>query len=466
MAVLVIILPLCFIRSVETLERTPVTYMMLKWEKYDAFLAAAGKCFEGIWNNAHPERPIRICYEAVGGRYNMKLNTRAVANTLPDIFVVQDYIHYAKKGLLLDLTPYIERNQDDDFLGQVPPMIIDSLKLDGKLHALPSSLGTEVMYYNRRLFRQAGVPYPDETWDWSRMLDAAHRLTVRDGRGRVCQYGMMVGMSWIQFLQYNGADVWSKDLNRCIIDSKESREAMQFLLDLAYRHGVAPEPPESGMNEGTPEFIQERVAMFIGNRWHTAFFRNAKNLDWAVAPLPRSFTGLRRARASFYVLAIHAETPHPDIAYAFLKYLAGPEQNREFVSQGVAIPMCNPAHYDEVWSDLPEEAGAIRAYQLTMQDAISRYDRSFVHPELKLEVWRWRAKSIMGQCIKQRITVPEAFAQLERALQSDLESARAGPPCILPSRKSMLVISVVTVLVLVLWLKNLRKRLERSSSLS
>ena len=40
------------------------------------------------------------------------------------------------------------------------------------------------LYYNKAMFDAAGIPYPDDTWDWDKLIEVGKQLTVKDGDGQ------------------------------------------------------------------------------------------------------------------------------------------------------------------------------------------------------------------------------------------------------------------------------------------
>jgi len=170
----------------------------------------AGQDFEKEWNEAHPDNPISVRYEPIAGSsYNVKLNAEAVAGTLQDIFIVPDFLEYVRRGVLLDLTPYVEKYHAWDYLRQIYPALLNFHIVDGKLYGVPYNLNTSVLYYNRTLFDREGLAYPTEDWTWKELLEAAQRLTKRDARGRLIQAGLV--SQFIRFWAlWNGARFWNE----------------------------------------------------------------------------------------------------------------------------------------------------------------------------------------------------------------------------------------------------------------
>ena len=68
--------------------------------------------------------------------------------------------------------------------------VADFTTADGGQYGLPRDLNTIVLYYNKAMFDAAGIPYPDDTWDWAKLVEVAKQLTKDDnGDGKADQWG-------------------------------------------------------------------------------------------------------------------------------------------------------------------------------------------------------------------------------------------------------------------------------------
>jgi len=114
-----------------------------------------------------------------------------LAGTGPDVSgAVNQYLPtWSRKGLLVILDPLVKRDFTAKQLQDYVDLQWKFFSTERGQHALPMFLATAGMGYNKSLFRQAGVPFPDETWTWQKQLDAAIKLTDAS-RG---QFGLNLG---------------------------------------------------------------------------------------------------------------------------------------------------------------------------------------------------------------------------------------------------------------------------------
>ncbi len=97
-------------------------------------------------------------------------------------FYLKDYVD---RGVLVDITPYIERDGID--LSNYPEGILKIHEYKGRYYLLSRDYDTIALFYNKDMFDKAGLEYPDETWMWTDLILAAEKLTIRDEKGRVKQ---------------------------------------------------------------------------------------------------------------------------------------------------------------------------------------------------------------------------------------------------------------------------------------
>jgi len=124
---------------------------------------------------------ITIEYEAVGfGEFFDKLITYYVSGNAPDLMHMSvGYVYdYADMGILLNLQPLFDRdlNEDDFFMEPFKAMRYPSMET-GDLYGIPFAFVMSTFYYNKSLFDQMGVAYPDDTWTWETVRSVGERLT-------------------------------------------------------------------------------------------------------------------------------------------------------------------------------------------------------------------------------------------------------------------------------------------------
>ncbi len=247
----------------------------------------------------------------------------------PDIAGLYDWIvpQYAELGALEPLdAPAREAGIPLDAL---KPIWLKICRYRGTLYALPSTPYTVALYYNRRLFRKAGLD-PDRPPRTIAELDAfAERLTRRDASGRIVQLGFSTAPSmlgwwpWI-WPKFFGATLW--DGRHCRIDTPQIAAALTWIRQRRRRIGLEALrdfEAAAGVIEGAQNpFLSGRLAMVFQGPWLARWAAiYTPQLDYAVAPFPSAVPGRRFAFASSDVFVIPRGARHPREAMVFLSYL-------------------------------------------------------------------------------------------------------------------------------------------------
>jgi ABC-type glycerol-3-phosphate transport system substrate-binding protein len=369
-----------FLRTDRQLGVKRISYSFYKDELYDDFYRQSGADFQARWNREHPDDPIEVRYDPIGGDYGLKINAEIVAGTVQDIFFTWDFNTYVRRNTLLDLTPYVEKYHAQAQLGRIYPELIRAHTLNGHLYGLPNNLNTDVLYYNRTLFDREKMPYPTADWDWNDMLAAARRLTKRDAEDRLVQSGLTPCDFW-KWIIWNRGRFWSPEGTRCIVNSPESLEALRFLHDLQYRYRVCPTLSEMRDTAGNISFENNYTAMMVGGRWWTVHMKNLSHVNWAVAPMPRSFRGRRLCDMGCNSIAVSAQTKYPDIVFQLLLFMTTPEQIKYLVDVGDSIPIHRgPEENAYFLNDPTRPKGENAAYFVGMDDVVVDLDTNLYSP--------------------------------------------------------------------------------------
>lgn len=221
-----------------------------------------------------------------------KLVTAARAGTPPDISeMTESFPQLAKGGFIAPLDSLvadIKLDLKDYFEGK-----LQTCYADGKLWALPITADCRGLYWNMKLFKEAGIAEPPKYWD--DMVDAAKKIT----KGGVYGWGMHGGNSgfticeqFSAFFIQNDARIISEDLKKATTDTDDWIRGAQFWQDLAVKHKVTqPSITTDAQPEIDSLFAQGKLGMYPAGPWSRAnIFRNNPNMkfgeDFSVSIIP------------------------------------------------------------------------------------------------------------------------------------------------------------------------------------
>ncbi|MEU6390475.1 sugar ABC transporter substrate-binding protein [Streptomyces sp. NPDC046939] len=190
--------------------------------------------------------------------YWTTLRTSMRGGTAPDVFWMNavNIQLYAANGVLEPLSEHISR--DGTPVGRHPKALVDIYAYEGTQYGLPKDFDTVGLWYNKALFDKAGVKYPDESWTWDDVRDAARELT--NPKTRV--YGIAAEMDRQAkfYPTIFGAGGYVLRDGRSGFADPRSLEGLRFWTDLVDRGWS---PPQSAMSEVRARnlYLSEQVAM-------------------------------------------------------------------------------------------------------------------------------------------------------------------------------------------------------------
>jgi multiple sugar transport system substrate-binding protein len=213
----------------------------------------------------------------------------------------------------------------EDFI----PIIWGPLRHRGKTYGIPQDINMLGLFYNKTLFDQAGLQYPNPSWTWADLKRAADRLTRdEDGDGHPEVLGLNAGWNGYTFLPFYfqmGGRVWDVAREQPRLDNPTAVEALTFFRSLKRSYSLTQSNTERGGIGPSMFFQQGRVAMFIDGTWRTPQLKtSAPALSFGVTALPQGRRHATIGSSCFW--AVSSQTKHPEAAWKLAKFLAGREQ--------------------------------------------------------------------------------------------------------------------------------------------
>lgn len=257
----------------------------------------------------------------------LKLAPSAAAGTLPDIFYARTFTtaDYAIKGWLYSINDYVTRDAQELNLSDLDPLMTIKEKWKGKWYTLPENFSDLVVYYNKKMFDDAKVTYPKDSWTWSDFRETGKQFIKTDSSSKQTQFGADIGIEaadWVNWgmLLGNGGQIVSEDLKKAVVNSSQNVATLQFLSDLIHVDKVAPAPNQ--LPQGMDPFGSSAVAMHVGGSWEIARLRDTikDKFDWDVAAIPMGSTGKYGVNVEGGAYGIGGSTKYPDDAWALLKF--------------------------------------------------------------------------------------------------------------------------------------------------
>jgi sn-glycerol 3-phosphate transport system substrate-binding protein len=271
---------------------------------------------------------IELQVEEIGFiEYIKKMELSGQAGALPDTFelwVPTQLARFAEEGWIASLDELIEadRAAGNDVLAAYEPWADTGYK--GSTYLLPSLGLTNVLLWNRTLFKEAGLPdRAPETIE--EMLEFAKKLTKPphvyglglDGNGPE----LWLALAWMFYANETRIGRVGGDFQ---INKPKAVETVQFIVDLVNKHGVVPSFTTTDFEKLRSAFGAGRVAMMPDWNGVPAVIAGLKpTFDWAIAPLPKGKTTGAMLMGGDSTYAISANAKDKQAAWEFIKVLAG-----------------------------------------------------------------------------------------------------------------------------------------------
>ncbi len=270
--------------------------------------------------------------------YWTKLQTSATGGSAPDVFwmTLAYFKLYAAGGVLMPLDEKVA--QEDVDMSKFVPAMVDAYTYDGKLYGMPKDINAFGLFYNKDLFKQAGVDFPDASWTWDDVISAAQKLTNAD-KGI---YGIAAPevdeLGWYLTVPEAGGYVISDDGKTSGYDTPETIRGIQFWVDMINKYHASPNLQQLTDTDALSLFTSGKVAMYYGGSWDPVAIAEvpAAKAFTDVAPLPGDKT--KNFYSNGLANSVYAKTQHPEEALEFVKFLGSKRANEIQSQSGTVIP--------------------------------------------------------------------------------------------------------------------------------
>jgi multiple sugar transport system substrate-binding protein len=274
---------------------------------------------------------LTVEYTPVDGDFSQFILNALSAGTAPDLFYVDifwsDAIFAAGQASLV---------ADQSVSAAMLPSLAEAFSRDGKLMGIPKDFNTLALHYNKDVFDDAGVDYPDadDTWD-----DFATKLkTVHEKLGDIA--GLCVVPDYARFAAFALATGW-KPFNaegKTVLDA-DFRRAFEFYTGLvASGAGVVAADAGEGWTGGC--LGSEKAAIALEGAWMIGNLRDvAPTMVWGTTSIPKDpVTGARGNLIFTVAWVVNAASPVQDGAQKLAAMLTSEKAQQWVLEKGLAIP--------------------------------------------------------------------------------------------------------------------------------
>ncbi len=332
-----------------TLTPTPVPEMTtITWAFWgDPWEVEINERVIEIFEADHPHIHIETFHRPWGDYFTELRAKFDAGEPVPDVLFWSEAVNDVPKGYFMNLRPLVEAENYrlEDFF----PGLLIHFKIGDDIYGLPRDSDTKVIFYNKRLFNRAGLSFPKRGWTWDDLRTTS--LALKEANVAEYSFAYEPNDWWMIWMWQNEVQVFDDKLfpTETDLDKPAAAEAVQFLADLTNVDQVTPPYEQLNSADIASLFVDGKLAMAFGNHALVPAFAEVDDFEWNVVGLPK---GQRRANLTAgagYVIA--ANTSHPDTAWTFLKFLAGPKGQAIFAEAGIAVPARRSVAQSEIFME-------------------------------------------------------------------------------------------------------------------
>jgi len=287
--------------------------------------------FAADFEKENPGIRIKPIYSGSYQESITKALTAVKSNDAPvtSVLLSTDMYTLIDEDAIVPFDTFIKTDEDRAWLKGFYPAFMENSQTGGKTWGIPFQRSTIVLFYNKDMFKEAGLDPNRAPGTWKEMLDYAQRLTKRDASGKVTQWGVQIPSSGFPYWLFqaltteNDALLMNAAGTETYYDKPAVIEALQYWVDLARKQKVHPE----GIVEWgtTPkDFFERKMAMMWTTTGNLTNVKANAKFDFGVAMLPSSKRrGSPTGGGNFYLFK-QSKPEQQAAAFKFIKWVTSP----------------------------------------------------------------------------------------------------------------------------------------------
>jgi multiple sugar transport system substrate-binding protein len=272
---------------------------------------------------------------------NPQINAAFASGSPPDLIYLIDsvYPRFAVTRQLRDITPYVNAAnyaaEKKHFVGW------DIATYNGKIYGIPVATAVNMIFYNKALFRKAGIRRFPRTY--AELREVAKELT--DPKRKVYGFAMRSNVNeaawfdWLAYVYNSGGALLSKNLRSAGFNTPEVVDAMQLLQNLNSKDKVAPAVGQYDSQGLQALFSAGRVAMLMGGQIFVSTFQKQKlPFGWDIAKAPRG-PKASVVIGDFGFHMIPAKSKYPEEAFDYARFWTSKPQLVPYMRTSGGTPL-------------------------------------------------------------------------------------------------------------------------------
>ena len=350
------------------LEDVTITVQVSGEREETAVYRAVTNAFE----NDNPNIDVDLVEIAEKDDHLTRLATSFSAGDPPDVFLVnfREYTQFVSLGGVEPLDGYLGEVGID--LAKYADAPVEAFTYDGALQCMPQNTSSLAVYFNTKLFADAGIEPPFDGWSWEEFRAAGEKLTRGDVRGIGVEPNII---RVAPFAWSNGGEIVDdlESPSTFTFDDPGSREALEFIVGLV-KDGLVPTEKEIAAQDLETRFSTGKLAMLLSSRRDTPAFREVDGLEFDVLPLPQADEPVNILHSDGYCIA--AQSDAKDAAARYIAFAVGTQGQTITALGGRTVPSLTAIAQSPAFLDPSQEP----AHSQVFLDVIPNLRRTPVLP--------------------------------------------------------------------------------------
>lgn len=292
------------------------------------------------FNESQSDVIVDVQFQGAYAELVQKLQAGLAAGEVPDLVLLDSpfVVLFAKEGVLVPLDDFAADPATELDLGRFVPGLLQDGYYDGTLFALPMMRSTPLLYYNRDMFQEVGLPdRVPETWDEFKEFCA--KLAQPEDGDQPARFGVSFTMGrtsahwYLQGAIYAfGGEVSDADFN-ILLTEPETKAAAQLWQDLVFTEKTA----IPGIEDAQGDFLNGRVGMVFGSTGSMANLMSKATFQVGAGFMPAQ--ARRMVPVGGSVIAMTSNDKARQAAtWEFMKWVTSPESNAYVVEKTGYMP--------------------------------------------------------------------------------------------------------------------------------
>ncbi|KKI90089.1 ABC transporter substrate-binding protein [Bacillus sp. SA1-12] len=283
------------------------------------------------FNNSQDKIHVKHTYLPWGDIWTKELAAVAAGNP-PDVIIndINTVRQRAEKKQNESLGTFFE--QDTSIKDQFYPELWNAVTHEGVPYALPFNTDTRLLFWNKELFKEAGLDPEQPPKTWKEVKEFAKKIDQKAGK-RFTRIGFLprhkIGPD-IWMLNATGNGYWDYEAGKPVVNDEKAVDALQWVYDLEQMYGeevINGFKAEFGENQADP-FISGKIGMVVTTPTdaYTKIRDFGNGMKFGVAPMPEMEPGNgQKVWGGGFVAEVPYGAKNPEASWEFIKYLTGPK---------------------------------------------------------------------------------------------------------------------------------------------